>query len=68
MRLADAAIWCAAIAAGLWATGRFLQGALRMLEVLAVECAALAYWQRAGYAGLVLAFQTPDHGDCYCFS
>ena len=42
MRLADAAIWCAAIVAGLWATGRFLQGAMGMLEVLTVECAALA--------------------------
>jgi len=42
MRFADAAIWCAAIVAGLWATGRYLQGALGMLEVLTVECAALA--------------------------
>ncbi|MDO8286001.1 MAG: lysoplasmalogenase family protein [Rhodoferax sp.] len=42
MRFADAAIWCTAIVAGLWATGRYLQGALGMLEVLTVECAALA--------------------------
>jgi alkylglycerol monooxygenase len=42
MGLADAAIGCAAIASGLWATGRFLQGGLSMLEVLGVECAALA--------------------------
>ena len=37
-----AAIWCSAIAAGLWATGRFMHGALGMLEVLAVESGALA--------------------------
>lgn len=42
MPLIDAAIWCAAIAAGLWATGRMLQGGLSMLEVLTVESAALA--------------------------
>jgi sterol desaturase/sphingolipid hydroxylase (fatty acid hydroxylase superfamily)/uncharacterized membrane protein YhhN len=42
MPLATAAIWAAAIAAGLWANGRFLQGGLALLEVLAVECAALA--------------------------
>ena len=42
MRFTVAAIWCAAIVAGLWATGRYLQGALSMLEVLTVECAALA--------------------------
>ncbi len=38
----NAAIWCSAIAAGLWATGRFMHGALGMLEVLAVESGALA--------------------------
>ena len=42
MPLSNAAIWCASITAGLWATGRFLQGELAMLEVLTVECAALA--------------------------
>jgi sterol desaturase/sphingolipid hydroxylase (fatty acid hydroxylase superfamily)/uncharacterized membrane protein YhhN len=42
MGFADAAIWSAAIVAGLWATGRYLQGALGMLEVLTIECAALA--------------------------
>jgi len=42
MRLGDAAIWCAAITAGVWATGRFLQGQLSVLEVLTVESAALA--------------------------
>jgi uncharacterized membrane protein YhhN len=42
MRPVDAAIWCTAIASGLWATGRFMQGGLGMLEVLTVECAALS--------------------------
>ena len=42
MPLATASIWVAAIAAGLWSLGRFLQGGLTMLEVLTVECAALA--------------------------
>ncbi len=36
-----ASIWAAAIVAGLWAHGRFLQGRLALLEVLTVECAAL---------------------------
>ena len=34
MPRADAAIWCAALTAGVWAVGRFAQGALHMLEVL----------------------------------
>jgi alkylglycerol monooxygenase len=42
MPLTSAAIWAAAIAAGLWANGRFMQGNLAMLEVLTVECAALS--------------------------
>lgn len=42
MRPVDAAIWCVAIATGLWANGRFMQGGLGMLEVLTVECAALS--------------------------
>jgi sterol desaturase/sphingolipid hydroxylase (fatty acid hydroxylase superfamily)/uncharacterized membrane protein YhhN len=42
MPVVDAAIWSAAIAAGLWATGGFLQGRLSALEVLMVESAALA--------------------------
>ncbi len=41
MPLADAAIWCAGVASGLWAVGRFLQSKLSMLEVLMVESAAL---------------------------
>jgi sterol desaturase/sphingolipid hydroxylase (fatty acid hydroxylase superfamily)/uncharacterized membrane protein YhhN len=42
MRVVDAAIWCGAIASGLWATGRFLQGGWGMLEVLVVEVSALS--------------------------
>ncbi len=38
----DAAIWVAAISSGVWATGRFMQAQLSLLEVLAVESAALA--------------------------
>jgi alkylglycerol monooxygenase len=42
MPLATAGIWAAAISAGLWATGRFMQGSFSMIEVLTVECAALS--------------------------
>jgi len=42
MPFSEAAIWCTAIAAGLWATGHCMQGKLSMLEVLVVESAALA--------------------------
>jgi alkylglycerol monooxygenase len=42
MPFAHSAIWCAAIAAGLWANGHFMQGKLHMLEVLAVQSGALA--------------------------
>lgn len=42
MSLAELAIAGTAIGAGIWATGRFMQGNLGALEVLAVECAALA--------------------------
>jgi sterol desaturase/sphingolipid hydroxylase (fatty acid hydroxylase superfamily)/uncharacterized membrane protein YhhN len=42
MSFTHSAIWCAAIAAGLWANGQFLQGKLHMLEVLVVESGALA--------------------------
>ena len=42
MPLALSATWLAALAAGLWAVGAAMQGRIGMLEVLAVECAALA--------------------------
>ncbi len=38
----EAALWCAALTASTWATGRFMQGGLHWLEVLAVQAAALA--------------------------
>ena len=52
-----AGIWTAAIAAGLWANGRFLQGGLAMLEVLTVECAALATVSALGLLDGYLIFK-----------
>ncbi|RYX90480.1 MAG: hypothetical protein EOO28_29135 [Comamonadaceae bacterium] len=40
--LAQAAVWLAALSAGLWATGAVLQGRLGILQALVVEAAALA--------------------------
>jgi sterol desaturase/sphingolipid hydroxylase (fatty acid hydroxylase superfamily)/uncharacterized membrane protein YhhN len=57
LRLTDAAIWCAAIATGLWAIGRFLQGDLGMLEVLIVESAALATLSGQGLLDGYLLFK-----------
>jgi sterol desaturase/sphingolipid hydroxylase (fatty acid hydroxylase superfamily)/uncharacterized membrane protein YhhN len=57
MSVGDAAIWCVAIVAGLWATGRFLQGELSMLEVLTVECAALATLSGQGMLGGYMVFK-----------
>jgi uncharacterized membrane protein YhhN len=57
MPLASAGIWAAAIVAGLWASGRFLQGALSMLEVLTVECAALATVSALGLLDGYLVFK-----------
>ncbi len=45
----EAAIWCAALATGVWALGRFTQGALQVLEVLAVQAAALAVLGSLGF-------------------
>jgi sterol desaturase/sphingolipid hydroxylase (fatty acid hydroxylase superfamily)/uncharacterized membrane protein YhhN len=42
MPLTQAAVWLAALAAGLWAVGAVLQGRITVLEVLLVEAAALA--------------------------
>jgi len=53
----EAAIWCAAIACGLWATGRFMQGELGMLEVLTVECAALSTVSALGLLDGYLVFK-----------
>ena len=49
MARGDAAIWCAALATGVWALGRFMQGALHLLEVLAVQAAALAVLGSLGF-------------------
>jgi len=67
MRLADAAIWCAAIVAGLWATGRYLQGALGMLEVLTVECAALATVSALGMLDGYMVFKPLTMGIAIVF-
>ena len=40
--LAHAAVWCAALTAGLWAVGAVLQGRLSVAEALMVDAAALA--------------------------
>jgi sterol desaturase/sphingolipid hydroxylase (fatty acid hydroxylase superfamily)/uncharacterized membrane protein YhhN len=49
MPLGEAAIWCAALATGVWALGRFTQGSLHLLEVLAVQAAALAVLGSLGF-------------------
>ena len=53
----EAAIWCAAIASGVWATGRFMQGRLSALEVLVVESAALATLGALGLLGTYYLFK-----------
>ena len=40
--LSSSVVWLGVLTAGLWATGAVLQGRLGMVEVLLVECAALA--------------------------
>ena len=57
MPLTNAAIWAAAIAAGLWANGRFMQGGLAMLEVLTVECAALSTVSALGFIDGYMVFK-----------
>ena len=49
MPMAEATISCAALTASVWALGRFLQGALHLLEVLAVQAAALAVLGSLGF-------------------
>ena len=49
MPWAEAAAWCTALAAGVWALGRYMQGGLHWLEVLAVQVAALAVMGSLGY-------------------
>jgi sterol desaturase/sphingolipid hydroxylase (fatty acid hydroxylase superfamily)/uncharacterized membrane protein YhhN len=57
MPLTKAAIWATAIAAGLWANGRFMQGGLAMLEVLTVECAALSTVSALGFIDGYMVFK-----------
>ncbi len=49
MPVQETAIWSAALTVSVWATGRFLQGSLSMLEVLAVQAAALAVLASVGF-------------------
>ncbi|MBC5764892.1 sterol desaturase family protein [Ramlibacter sp. GTP1] len=49
--MARSVVWLAALAACLWAVGAAMQGRISMLEVLAIEAAALA--TATGAAGLV---------------
>ena len=49
MPMSEAVIWCAALATSVWALGRFMQGALHWLEVLAVQAAALAVLGSLGF-------------------
>ena len=51
MPMVDAAIWCVGLSIGVWATGRFLQGTLSMLEVLAIQAAVLATVSTTGLLG-----------------
>ncbi|OYU43527.1 MAG: hypothetical protein CFE44_17895, partial [Burkholderiales bacterium PBB4] len=51
MPATEAALWCSAFTVGIWASGRFLQGSLGMLEVLAVQSAALATVSSTGLLG-----------------
>ena len=67
MGMVDAAIWCAAIAFGLWATGHCMQGRLSMLEVLVVESGALATVSALGMIDGYLVFKTADHDFRYYF-
>ena len=53
----EAAIWVLALASSLWALGLFMQGRLRMLEVLVLQCAALATLSALGMVSGHLVFK-----------
>ncbi len=53
----DAAIWVAAITAGMWALGRFLQSHLAALELLMVQAAALACVSSIGMLDYAMVFK-----------
>jgi sterol desaturase/sphingolipid hydroxylase (fatty acid hydroxylase superfamily)/uncharacterized membrane protein YhhN len=57
MRTSEAALWCAAITAGVWASGQFMQHRLSLLEVLVVESAAVATLGALGLLGGYLLFK-----------
>ena len=66
--LAQAAVWFAALSAGLWAVGAVTQGRITMLEVLLIEAAALATaTSAAGMLGPAPRLQTADDADCYIY-
>ncbi len=53
----DAAIWCAALTAGMWSLGLFMQGRLSMLEVLLLESSALATLSAIGMLELFMVLK-----------
>jgi len=57
MPLADAAIWVAGIAAGLWALGLYLQSRLTLLEVLVLQASALAAVSSIGMLGFAMVWK-----------
>jgi len=57
MPMAEAAIWVFALSCALWALGLFMQSRLSMLEVLLLQCAALATLSAIGMVGGHLVFK-----------
>jgi alkylglycerol monooxygenase len=57
MPAGEAAIWVFALASSLWALGLFMQGRLGMLEVLLLQCAALATLSALGMVDGHLVFK-----------
>ena len=57
MPAGEAAIWVLALASSLWALGLFMQGRSSMLEVLVLQCAALATLSALGMVDGHLVFK-----------
>ena len=57
MPVGEAAIWVFALSSALWALGLFMQGRLGMLEVLLLQCAALATLSALGMVDGHLVFK-----------
>jgi sterol desaturase/sphingolipid hydroxylase (fatty acid hydroxylase superfamily)/uncharacterized membrane protein YhhN len=57
MPVGEAAIWVFALSSALWALGLFMQGRLGMLEVLVLQCAALATLSALGMVDGHLVFK-----------